>query len=125
MDDLAAKYPNLVTVETLGKSGKGLDMKVIRISTTGGADKSKPVIISDAGIHAREWIAPALALYVITKLVEDVTESDVVDKIDWIIIPLLNPDGYEYSHTNVSLSIPKTRNYLYILDMPSVFLTAG
>lgn len=111
MDDLAAKYPNVVTVETLGNSGKGLEMKVIKISTTGGADKSKPVIISDAGIHAREWIAPALALYVITKLVEDVTESDVVDKIDWVIIPLLNPDGYEYSHTNVSLLTPKNCKY--------------
>lgn len=63
------------------------------------------MIISDAGIHAREWIAPAQALYVITKLVEDVTESDVVENVDWVIVPLLNPDGYEFTHTTVSIQI--------------------
>lgn len=101
LDDLAARYPSRVKVSTGGRTVNGRDIKVITISSTGGNDPSKPIIVSDGGIHAREWIAPSVALYMINKLVEDITESDVANNIDWIIIPSLNPDGYEYSHTNV------------------------
>lgn len=103
MDDLAARYPSRVKVETGGRTVNGRDIKLIRISSTGGNDPSKPIIVSDGGIHAREWIAPSTALYMIYKLVEDITESDVANNVDWIIIPSLNPDGYEYSHTNVNI----------------------
>lgn len=57
----------------------------------------KPVVILDAGIHAREWLAPTTALYLIEQLVGP--SGSLLDKLDWIIIPLLNPDGYEYTHT--------------------------
>ena len=59
-----------------------------------------------AGIHAREWIAPAAGFYVVDKLIqalsspeEDRTLNGDVYDIEWIIMPLLNPDGYEYSRT--------------------------
>ncbi|XP_077287802.1 carboxypeptidase B-like [Arctopsyche grandis] len=92
-----------VLMEDPKRTVNGRDIKVIKISSNGGNDPNKPIIVSDAGIHAREWIAPANALYMITKLVEDITESDVANNIDWFIIPLINPDGYEYSHTNARL----------------------
>lgn len=53
-------------------------------------------------LHAREWVTLPATLYAIEKLVIDVTESDLVNDIDWIIMPVANPDGYEFSHTNVS-----------------------
>ncbi|XP_077290254.1 carboxypeptidase B-like [Arctopsyche grandis] len=99
LDVLAEKYPTRVTVETLGTTEEGREIKVIKISSNGGNDPNKPIIVSDAGVHAREWIAPATAMYMITKLVEDITERDVADNVDWFIIPLTNPDGYEYTHT--------------------------
>ena len=34
----------------------------------GSAAEDKPAIWIDAGIHAREWIAPATALYVISQV---------------------------------------------------------
>lgn len=51
------------------------------------------------GIHAREWIASATVLYIINELVEnrDNLDKEILD-IDFYIIPLMNPDGYEYSH---------------------------
>lgn len=52
-------------------------------------------------LHAREWVTLPAALYAIEKLVVDISDRDLVDKIDWIIIPIANPDGYEFSHTNV------------------------
>ena len=74
-------------------------MVVIRIST-GSSNPAKPVIFVDAGIHAREWIAPATALYLINQLVENSANRYLIENIDWIILPSANPDGYEYSWTN-------------------------
>lgn len=53
-------------------------------------------------MHAREWIGPAQALYIIQQLVEDETYRNLTNDVDWHIIPVLNPDGYEFTHTNVS-----------------------
>ena len=94
-------YPQLVTLESIGKSYQGRDMVVIKISS--GGNGTRPVILVDGGIHAREWVAPAMALYIINQLVEkNAANSALTDAVDWYILPVLNPDGYEYSHTNVS-----------------------
>jgi murein tripeptide amidase MpaA len=76
-------------------------MVVIKISSGGGG--TRPAILVDGGIHAREWVSPGMALYIINQLVERNAEnSALTDAVDWYILPVLNPDGYEYSHTNVS-----------------------
>ena len=59
------------------------------------------------GIHAREWVSPTSGLYTIEQIIQnhinaikgDPFDEDVV-AVDWYIMPLLNPDGYEYSHTH-------------------------
>ena len=39
---------------------------------------------NQAGIHAREWIAPAVATFIVRELVEDYAEHpDYIDKINW------------------------------------------
>ena len=96
LEQLAADYPDIVTLDTLGQSYEKRDMKLIRISS-GPSDPPKPVIFVDAGIHAREWIAPAVALYLINQLVETKDNSGLYEGVNWIILPSLNPDGYEYS----------------------------
>ncbi|XP_069671096.1 carboxypeptidase B-like [Periplaneta americana] len=99
LESLASSYPNLVTLETIGQSYEGRDLVVIKISS--GGSGTRPVILIDAGIHAREWIAPAMALYIINQLVENnAANSGLTDAVDWYILPVLNPDGYEYSHTS-------------------------
>lgn len=56
-------------------------------------------------LHAREWVTLPPSLYAIQKLVVDVTESDLLNNYDWIVMPVANPDGYEWSRTNVSAFI--------------------
>lgn len=75
-------------------------MKVIKISTDPTANK--PIIFVDAGIHAREWAAPAQALYIINQLVENPANERLLEKVDWYILPVVNPDGYEFTHVGVS-----------------------
>lgn len=53
-----------------------------------------------SGIHAREWISIAVATYILSQLVEKNTSyTKLLDKTDWMIMPVANPDGYEFTHT--------------------------
>ncbi|KAK3912817.1 Carboxypeptidase B [Frankliniella fusca] len=122
LDDLAKRYPERVTVKSIGKTSENRDLKVIQISSVRDAEadeartarkaggeaaaqaqedkKTRPAVWIDAGIHAREWIAPATALYIIHQLVENATfTAGLTRDVDWHVLPLMNPDGYEYSHT--------------------------
>ncbi|VDM94810.1 unnamed protein product, partial [Onchocerca ochengi] len=75
----------------------------------GGNNQSKRVFWIDGGIHAREWAAPHTALYFIHQLTsrygndEEITKY--VDELTWIIVPCLNPDGYEFTRSSTDPSI--------------------
>ena len=51
--------------------------------------------------NTREWISPATVTFILRELVTNPTYSHLVDMFHWIIIPVLNPDGYVYTHTKV------------------------
>ncbi|XP_030764995.1 carboxypeptidase B-like [Sitophilus oryzae] len=96
---VAAQYPNIATLEHFGTSYEGREMLLIRVSSgpSSNPDVPKPTIFIDAGIHAREWIAPPAALYIIQQLVENPENAALYENVDWAIIPCLNPDGYQYT----------------------------
>merc|ERR1712051_1132226 len=82
-------------VINIGKSYEGRDMKVLAITKAGAG---APNIWLEAGIHAREWISPAVATFIVRELVEDYAEHpDYLDKINWYFLPSANPDGYQYT----------------------------
>lgn len=73
-------------------------MFFLRISN--GNANNKAVWI-DGGIHAREWISPASVTYFVNDLVENWKDQpEYMQNIDWYVLSVLNPDGYEYTHTN-------------------------
>lgn len=85
----------------IGKTYEGRNIMQFSISTVNN-QSSKDVILLDAGIHAREHTSISLALYIIDQLMNDPTTDDLLEKYVFIIVPLLNPDGYEYSLNRVS-----------------------
>ncbi|KAK7500194.1 hypothetical protein BaRGS_00008417, partial [Batillaria attramentaria] len=110
-----------VTLSSLGRTFQGRTTPYVRIRQKNSGDTNRSVIIVDAGIHAREWIAPAMALNIIHRLAfnpnDDPEVEDLLEKFDWLIIPVLNPDGYVYSHANSSTRLwRKTRTTAYSRD---------
>ncbi|XP_068617982.1 carboxypeptidase B-like isoform X1 [Battus philenor] len=96
MDYLAETYPKIISVNTIGKSYEGRNLKVLRISD--GKPTNKAVFI-DGGIHAREWISPATVTYFINQFAENFdVETDDIKNVDWYFLPVVNPDGYEHTH---------------------------
>lgn len=89
---LSREHFEWLRVRTIGWSVEGRPIRAITINPT-----KKETIILDAGMHAREWITVSTALYVIKKLIEDSDQYRILHEYKWVIVPLVNPDGYIYS----------------------------
>ncbi|KAF4522163.1 hypothetical protein B566_EDAN010423 [Ephemera danica] len=84
---------NLVTNIEVATSTEGRRVRAIKISSGPG----KKAFFQDCVIHAREWLAAPVCM----KVIEDVIASPQLQiKVDWYILPIANPDGYVYSHTD-------------------------
>ncbi len=106
LDGLVAAHPQLATLDDLGDSLQGRELKAIRI--TGPGDSSnRPIIFYNGGQHAREWISPATVTYIADQLLTqygtDPLVTALVDQVEWVLLPVTNPDGYEYSWDSVRL----------------------
>lgn len=53
----------------IGTSFEGRQMQVIKI----GAGDNKPGMFFECGIHAREWISPAVCINIINKVIAKIT----------------------------------------------------
>lgn len=90
--NLANIYPQFVQMETLIFSPGGRRIFAMRVST--GVFGQKPIYAVEGGMHAREWVGPPTALYLLHKIVEDpVSRAELLTDVDWLIIPMQNPDG--------------------------------
>lgn len=95
MDDVVKEHPE-ASIVVVGKSFEGRPIKGIYIASNPGS----PAIFIEAGIHAREWGAVSAATYVIKRILDqdDDDMKYLFENYDWYIVPVLNVDGYVYSH---------------------------
>jgi Zinc carboxypeptidase len=98
--ELAKKYPDLVKVESMGKSSMGREMWVITVSDfkTGKAEQ-KPAFWIDGNIHANELQGTQFTMYTAWYLAESFGKVDFVTQLlkdkTFYIAPSLNPDAHE------------------------------
>jgi len=96
LDQVGESYPDIANVTNYGKSTEGRDLKVIKLGTPRAG---KPALFLDGGMHAREWIGPAIVTYIVNELTKNrANYADILNAVDIYITPLANPDGYEYTH---------------------------
>jgi len=75
------------------------------VKITAAADPSSvPKFYWQCGIHAREWISGATCMYMAEKIVQqygvDAEVTAILDNSELVIVPLANPDGYEFTWNN-------------------------
>lgn len=103
MTDLSKANPDLMKVFRIGKSYENRDILAACISL--GSLQKKSMVIIEGGIHAREWISPAFVTYAMHQVLNSQSSKDndlkhVGLKYEWCFVPIMNPDGYEYTHTH-------------------------
>ena len=102
MVDVMSKLKSspLVDIRTVGQTHESRNISLVAISRN--ASEEKPIIFINCGIHAREWIAPAVCVWMIHQLIAPDVDDVLLDTFDWWIVPLANPDGYVYTWSHVS-----------------------
>ncbi|CAD6999794.1 unnamed protein product [Ceratitis capitata] len=97
LDDILTKYPSVTSAIDIGTSYEGRKIRGIKISYKEG----NPGIFIESNIHAREWITSATATWLINELLTSTDEKvrNLAENHDWYIVPVLNVDGFAYTHT--------------------------
>ncbi|CAG2111417.1 unnamed protein product, partial [Medioppia subpectinata] len=93
---LSQLFANITTLFSLGLTYEERHIYAIKIAT----NDSNKIIVFECGIHAREWISPAICLYFIRHLVHE--RSWLLNQYQFVIVPTINPDGYEFTWTEDS-----------------------
>lgn len=97
--------PSGVTCSTrsIGTTYQGRDMTVFSMSTGG----QRKAMWLDSAIHAREWLAPATLINIMDRMVtgygSDSEVTALLNEFDFYFLPVMNPDGYQYTFTNARL----------------------
>jgi hypothetical protein len=97
---LETAYPDLVKIESAGKSYEGRDMLVLVVTNHKNLNPDyKPGFYIDGNIHSNEIQGAEMAMYTAWYLVEMYDENDFIhelldDKV-FYIIPTINPDARE------------------------------
>jgi hypothetical protein len=102
LHEVAAAHPDLVTLETYGRSHEGRELWLVGVTDSAtGAHDTKPAHWVDASIHAVELTATVAACYLVERLVTGHAsgDEDVVRALrtrTFYIVPRVNPDGAEW-----------------------------
>ncbi|MCS6776448.1 MAG: M14 family metallopeptidase [Chloroherpetonaceae bacterium] len=100
LEALCATYPNLLKMQTIGKSYEGRDVWLVTATNfaTGPAEE-KPAFWCDGNIHATEVSASSACLYLLYLLATEYGKRpDITRALDtrtFYVLPRVNPDGAE------------------------------
>ena len=115
LKSLAQAYPQLARLSPIGFSVQGRAIWALEVGSNKHADREKPPgstkqsgrekpqLLFTSLIHADEWISLPVVLYLAYQFV-NTYESDreiryIVDNSSLWFVPVVNPDGYEYSRS--------------------------
>ncbi|KAI6087260.1 hypothetical protein F4821DRAFT_116651 [Hypoxylon rubiginosum] len=102
LKDVQSSFSSNSELITAGKSFEGRAIQGIHLWGSGGKG-SKPAVYFHGNVHAREWISSKVVEYLTYQLVanynNDTTVKSFLDKYDFYILPIVNPDGFVYTQT--------------------------
>ena len=102
LDQLADANPDLVSIETYGRSYEGRNLLLATVTDSSTGDHAgKPAHWIDASIHAVELTATVAACRVLQRLVDgyrsgDETITRALRTRTFYVVPRVNPDGAEW-----------------------------
>ena len=101
----AARFPRLAKLVTVGTTLRGVPIQAVKVTTNARAlpDGRRPAVIYLGGQHAREWITPEMTRRLLHHVLDgygtDPTLTKLVDTTELWFLPVVNPDGYDFTFT--------------------------
>ena len=107
---IARDYPGVTKLVKLGTTYQGRDILALKMTqgARGQKDGSRPAAIFSATQHAREWIAPEMVRRLMYAYLErweadDEPTKKLLQSTELWFVPVMNPDGYQYTFTDERL----------------------
>lgn len=111
---LAAAHSQIAQVSSIGKSLEGRELWAVKISDNVAAQEGEARVIFLGGHHAREWIAVDVPFLLADHLLNEYGTNPqitaLVDNAEIWIVPMVNPDGHQYSVASQRLWRKNRRN---------------
>jgi len=86
-----------IQVDSIGASIEGRPILAVKVGLAGD-DPARPNVLFMATHHAREWVSTAIAMKLIRWLADSAPAALLGARDVWVI-PVENPDGYQYTFT--------------------------
>lgn len=102
LQQIESEHSNIAKVYDIGDSIEGREILAIKISDNPTIEEAnEPDVLYMGAHHAREWISVEIPMYLANYLVDnygyDPNITAFVDEREIWIVPMVNPDGIEYS----------------------------
>lgn len=98
---LESAHPDKARVHVIGATLEGRPLFALQVNGRLGLSPLAPSFLVVGAHHAREWISVEVPLlfgrYLLENYGTDPAVRDIVDRSDIWIVPMVNPDGLEYS----------------------------
>jgi len=115
MEDIAARYPTITSLFSIGKSTQNRELWGIEISDNIDTSEAEPQFQYIANMHGDEVVGRELSIYLIDLLCSQYGIDDRITKLvndtDIFIIPSMNPDGYERRQRGNANNVDLNRNF--------------
>ncbi len=107
LERIATMYPAVVKrFELSHRSLLGQRMWALEISHDVNASSGKPVFLMTGLHHAREWPTVELTMEFVWDVLKndrvDARITSLLDSVRFIVVPIVNPDGYDMSRTLIN-----------------------
>ena len=104
MHQLASQYPGVTKLVRIGTTLKGREILALKVTqgARGQRDGRRPAVLFSATQHAREWIATEIDRRLMYHYIEGWANDDpqikkLLQSTELWFVPVMNPDGYQYS----------------------------
>lgn len=121
VEALARRSPR-VTLETIGHSQEGRAMALLVLSGTRGVNAALPTVMLLGQQHGNEPAGGEAALLLAQLLATE--RSDLLDKVNVLIVPRANPDGAEHFSRVSANGVDVNRDHL-LVRTPEALAIAG
>ncbi|MCA9278356.1 MAG: hypothetical protein H6815_06830 [Phycisphaeraceae bacterium] len=104
ISSLVNSRPDLATLWTFGQTIEGRDMTAVSIRRDlPSVPGCRPLVFINGVQHAREWISPMCVTYFIDQLITNADTDPRIDallnEVEFVFVPVSNPDGFDYTWT--------------------------